>query len=717
MSVHTEPGSYRYHAYLSYSHRDEKWAKWLHRKLEAYRTPRHLVGRKTATGIIPKRIAPIFRDRDELPTAVDLGETVTKALRASKNLIVICSPHAAASRWVNEEILTFKRQGRAERVFCFIVAGEPSVAMGAERAADDCFPAALRFQLGEDGNLTDQLSEPVAADARKKKDGKLDARLKLIAGLIGVGFDELKRRELHHRHYRMVAVTSMALAVMVITSVLAWRAIVAEQEALENRAKAEDLISFILGDLRERLAPIGRLEDLNVVGDEAIAYFDSLDEKDLTPKALTGRSKALRQIGEVRRAQGHLDTAMNAFRRSFSDAELLLQTEPGSAEVKFLLAQSTFWIGLVHMEQGDLERATERFRDYLDIAKAMVEQDPNDNVWLLELAYAYSNLGSVYRLRGETAYALENFRGDQTIVKTLVERNPDDLDLLLELAEATSWIGTALEMLGDLEGALVQFGDEIAIKKRLVSADPQDTRLRRLLSLAHRRNGEILYAMGRLDAAEDSVLAALAISEELALLDPSNAEWQWTVAFQRSDLARLELAFDRPAEALRNLQATIKTAEALLTKGNNQKRWQMGLANGRILSAMAFKATGDLESARSATTKAIDYLSTRQSDNKNDRTVTRLLSKAHLLDGQLIALNGSDVQAAEAWRRSLETIEPLVTDTRNFRILSIQAQALLHLDQLDEARLVVQQLGEIGFADSTFIELCDSKGLTASLAQ
>ncbi|MGI9225494.1 MAG: toll/interleukin-1 receptor domain-containing protein, partial [Woeseiaceae bacterium] len=267
MSVHTESGSYRYHAYLSYSHRDEKWAKWLHRKLEAYRTPRHLVGRKTATGIIPKRIAPIFRDRDELPTAVDLGETVTKALRDSKNLIVICSPHAATSRWVNEEILTFKRQGRAEGVFCFIVAGEPSVAMGAESTADDCFPAALRFQLGEDGNLTDQLSEPVAADARKRKDGKLDAKLKLIAGLIGVGFDELKRRELHHRHYRMVAVTATALAVMVVTSVLAWRAIVAEQEALENRAKAEDLISFILGDLRERLAPIGRLEDLNVVGD------------------------------------------------------------------------------------------------------------------------------------------------------------------------------------------------------------------------------------------------------------------------------------------------------------------------------------------------------------------------------------------------------------------------------------------------------------------
>ena len=128
MSGLSDSDSYRYRAYVSYSHHDEKWASWLHRKLESYRVPTRLVGLKTPAGTIPKRIAPIFRDREELPSATDLGEVVNKALRDSANLIVICSPHAVASHWVNEEILTFKRLGRTDRIFCFIVAGEPNVA-------------------------------------------------------------------------------------------------------------------------------------------------------------------------------------------------------------------------------------------------------------------------------------------------------------------------------------------------------------------------------------------------------------------------------------------------------------------------------------------------------------------------------------------------------------------------------------------------------------
>src|SRR5688572_9348213 len=98
----------KYRAFISYSHRDETWAAWLHRALETYRIPKSLVGQATATGSIPARLAPVFRDREELPTATDLGNILTQALRDSAFQIVICSPAAARSRWVNEEVLTFK---------------------------------------------------------------------------------------------------------------------------------------------------------------------------------------------------------------------------------------------------------------------------------------------------------------------------------------------------------------------------------------------------------------------------------------------------------------------------------------------------------------------------------------------------------------------------------------------------------------------------------
>lgn len=715
MSALSDTDSYRYRAYISYSHQDEKWAAWLHKKLEAYRVPRRLVGHKSARGIIPRRIAPIFRDREELPTATDLGEVITRALRESASLIVICSPHAARSRWVNEEILTFKRFGRIDRIFCFMVAGEPGADKKPELEMQECFPEALRLGIGSDGAAIDRPAEPIAADARKGKDGKADAKLKLIAGIIGVGFDELKHRDQHRRHYRLVAVTAMALSIMVLTTVLAVRAIVAEGEALQRRVQAEDLSSFMLGDLREKLAPIGRLDVLDAVGNKAIEYFESFDEDDLTLQTLEIRCKAMREIGEVRMAQGHLDPAMEAFQRSLSDAEVLVQREPDNSEGLFLLGQANFWIGYVHLEQGDLERTLLRFQNYLDISQVLVENEPENETWLLELGYAYTNLGTVSNLRGETAKALENFQGDQAIVKILAERNPDDLDLRFDLAEATSWVGSALSVIGDLNGALEQFRKEVTIKNRLVTADSHNMLWKRRLSLGHRRIGEILEAQGEVNEANDSFRTALRISQELVALDPSNANWQRDVGLLQAATGRISVALDNSQQALTNFESYTQIIETLLVEDASKTRWQRDLADGRILTGNALKVNGDLEGAESAAKEAIEALSSLLSEHPDDREATRYLSEAYLLDGQLQALAGNDEQALAAWLESLELIEQLARDTKDYRILNINAQVLLYLDQIEEASPIVDQLMAMGFANPAFVGLCERKGLSARL--
>src|SRR5262249_22387779 len=131
------PAEFRYKAFISYSHKDERWAVWLHRAIERYRTPKRLVGRDAPNGKGPARLAPVFRDRDELSTASNLGRVVTEALEQAAALVVVCSPSAAKSRWVNEEIRTFRRLGRGARIFCLIVDGDPS-----GPAELQCFPSA-----------------------------------------------------------------------------------------------------------------------------------------------------------------------------------------------------------------------------------------------------------------------------------------------------------------------------------------------------------------------------------------------------------------------------------------------------------------------------------------------------------------------------------------------------------------------------------------------
>ena len=101
----------KYWAFLSYSHQDTKLCEWVHRELETFRVPRRLVGRDTREGKTPSRLFPVFRDRDELPGSSELGKNLAQALEQSRYLIVICSPAAARSRWVNEEIRQFKAMG------------------------------------------------------------------------------------------------------------------------------------------------------------------------------------------------------------------------------------------------------------------------------------------------------------------------------------------------------------------------------------------------------------------------------------------------------------------------------------------------------------------------------------------------------------------------------------------------------------------------------
>jgi len=194
---------YKYRAFISYSHKDEKWASWLHKALETFRVPKYIVGKTTTMGTVPEKMGKVFRDREELSSSHSLGTELTQALEDSACQIVICSPNAANSHWTNEEILTYKRLGREDRIFCLIVDGEPGT-------DTECFPPAVRFQMGADGVLSNKPAEPIAADGRPHGDGKQNAKLKLISGMLGVGFDALKQREQQRRQRRMYIITAAA---------------------------------------------------------------------------------------------------------------------------------------------------------------------------------------------------------------------------------------------------------------------------------------------------------------------------------------------------------------------------------------------------------------------------------------------------------------------------------------------------------------------------
>lgn len=156
-----------YFAFISYSHKDEEWAKWLQHELEHYHLPASFNGCTD----FPQELRPVFRVTDELG-AGSLPEQIRQALNNSQNLIVICSPQTAKSVWVNQDVENFISLGKTERIFPFIVEGN---------SPSEFFPPALRDLPKDEERLGGDVS----------KNGRDAAFVKVVAGMLGVGFDSL----------------------------------------------------------------------------------------------------------------------------------------------------------------------------------------------------------------------------------------------------------------------------------------------------------------------------------------------------------------------------------------------------------------------------------------------------------------------------------------------------------------------------------------------
>ena len=522
--------NFRYFAFISYSHADERWSQWLHNAIETYRVPKRLIGHAGRHGPVPSRLVPVFRDRDELTGAADLTSTVREALEASGHLIVICSPAAARSRWVNEEVRSYKRLGRGDRVLTLIVDGEPNASATPGKEALECFAPALRFDIEPDGSLSARPTEPIAADARPGKDGRANAKLKLIAGLLGVGFDELKQREHRRQQKRLILVTAASVAGMFVTGGLAVSAWMARQDAIRNRDRAEDLIGFMIGEFREQLEPLGKLELLKNVGDKAMAYFSSQPERDITDTSLLRRAETLRQIGDVQLSLGEFQSALVSFEESLALSRELSRRSPDNQDWLYALGNAWFWVGYTHWQRGALDAAFVPMTEYLEAAERLVQLAPSNARWKLEQGYALANLGSLAAARGDSAAAVSRFEASNAIADKLIEAAPNDAALLQHRIENTSWLASIRQGRGELREARDLHARVLQLTQELLALKPDDRRIQREEVLRKVFYGRVLLQVGNVEEAMHVSAGALSRARELAGLDPANAVWQWQLA-------------------------------------------------------------------------------------------------------------------------------------------------------------------------------------------
>ncbi|HEY1588971.1 MAG TPA: TIR domain-containing protein [Rhodanobacter sp.] len=701
--------AFRYRAFISYSHQDKAWANWLHGALETYAIPKRLVGRTTAAGVIPPRLAPIFRDRDELASATDLGRMVNEALAQSANLIVICSPRSAASPWVNAEVLAFKRMGYTDRIFCLIVDGEPNTDGLPGREAEECLAPALRFRLDKDGQPTTERTEPIAADARAGKDGKVNAKLKLIAGMLDVGFDMLKQRELQRRNRRMARITALALVVMVITSVLAVTAFRAQRLAEHERSQAEGLINFMLGDLNTKLQAVNHLDIIDDVADKAMDYFSSLDESEVTNDSLMQHAKALQLIGSVREEQGKLPEARRAFEASQQLMQPLVARYPHNAEWRIALADSHSWLGMVAWDHADLPQALAQFRMAAPLVEGVVREHPEKLDWLKHLGWLHNNIGHVLEARGQLSEAQQEYGTVLEIYRKLVELAPANRRYRVELGHAYDNLAGISHSLGDLAAAQGAASQELAIWQALAQQDADDLSVQVYLARANAMLAKIMQARGEGAASVAALEDSLAISDRLSAADPTSTDVMSDLASYSRGLAhglRMNGDAARAGQLLRN---ALTIYARLVAKVPDEPAWQTNLAESDLESSRLAWKKGDVAAARTSAETAHALIAAVMQQHADYSRAPPLLAEIDIVQGQLQMAGGDLPDASTHWEAALKTIEQMngAPAGSTFAFLVPHAEALCLLGRTGEASPVVATLQKLGYRDAQYLQSID----------
>jgi serine/threonine-protein kinase len=488
----------------------------------------------------------------------------------------------------------------------------------------------------------------------------------------------------------------------IVTKVQADRIAQARDEADARRGQAEGLVDFMLGDLREKLEPIGRLEILDDVGEQATQYFSAIPEEQFSDEELASRSRSLYQIGKVRLDQGDSKSAVAGFVESLRLAKALSDRAPDDPDRLFGLSQSHFYVGYASWLAGDLEAAEREFLGYMTAAERLVDMQPENLDYRLELGFAHGNLGMVREGGGDLSGAAQAYALSLVAKGSLVERDSLNGGWIRELAETHNKLGVINRKLGDYKGAQEQHTLELELKTRLRGLDPQHADWKYRFSWALAYSADVRRDLGALDESLEFRDRQIAVLDSLVELDPTNARWRRARGLAWRDRGAVLVRLGRSGDARVSLDRSMAelTGPDAADLGSEQGAGDLAYVN--VARAELALAVDDPIAALEATEAVLSSFSANPVSNSSGAGI---LGEAQRLRGRAFLALGRADEAGAAWERALDVIEPFSRGEARSQFRPLRAELLMMLGRTVEARHELEVLRASGYVDSALDEL------------
>ena len=288
---------------------------------------------------------------------------------------------------------------------------------------------------------------------------------------------------------------------------------------------AENLITFMIGDLKEKLRPVGKLELLQIVGDQIINYYDNRPESVQSVQSLLQYHEALNTIGEVEFNQGEFDHAEDIFKLAIKNDINLFKENDSNVSALFNYSQSHYWLGYISYLQKDFKLSAQYWSSYLALSEQLVAIQPKNKNWVLEKSYALNNLGTLNYQQGNLQQAKRYFDVSAQLKRKILIEHPNNLAYLAGLADTVSWQANILDKRNELQGTNNLYIESLNLLERLAKLEPENRIWQQRLALANYRVALSYYDLGKLDKVQYYLKQSLPIYIALNNFDQTNQRW------------------------------------------------------------------------------------------------------------------------------------------------------------------------------------------------
>jgi len=439
--------------------------------------------------------------------------------------------------------------------------------------------------------------------------------------------------------------------------------LVAEQQtatSVAHRREADGLIDFMLGDLRQRLEPIGQVKVLRAVAERARDYLDARQGgRTDNAEDAARRAEVLRSLAAVFSEEGDTTAAEKALRDALAISDHLAAVSPDDDNLQRNYAVSLTDIGNVLNARGDPAGALESYKSAFLIYDKLGQKNPNGVTSQRDLEVINDRLGDIFFSLGKIDAAISVQRTAAAIAERIAEALPDDATSQRDLAVTQNKIGSSLLAKGDLVGARTSREKLLAIVTRLAAADPKSAKAQRDLSIGHSTLADVMASQGEFASALEHYRSALALDDTLATNDPASANAARDLAISHNKVGDILFVQEDYAGAARAFEASLATVVRLATDDPANVRMQQDLAQSWRRVGDVKQALGDSAAAVAAVAKAVaineqlaDVIGTEQS--RID--LARMLG----FEAQILVKAGDLVRAKEQVARARALLAPVL---------------------------------------------------------